>query len=72
MYIVCQAEDSHDMSRLYFVWRFYKLKPDISSDSTSLLGLWDEVLWSSQPNGVMSSTVSLPHFYWAGLVLLSG
>ena len=28
-----------------------------------------EVLWASQPNGVMSSMVSLSnHFYWAGLV----
>ena len=28
------------------------------------------VLWPSQPNGVMSSTISLPnHFYWARLVL---
>ena len=28
-----------------------------------------EVLQPSQPNGVMSSMVSLPNFYWAGLVL---
>ena len=29
-----------------------------------------EVIWRSQPNGVMLSVVSLPnHFYWAGLFL---
>ena len=31
-----------------------------------------EVLWPSQPNGIMSSVVSLPnHFSWAGSVLLA-
>ena len=30
-----------------------------------------EVLWPSQPNGIMLNAVSLPnHFYWADLVLL--
>ena len=28
-----------------------------------------EVLRPSQPNGVMSSVVILPHIYWAGFVL---
>ena len=33
------------------------------------------LLWPSQPNGIMSSKVSLPnhvHVYWAGLVLFTG
>ena len=31
-----------------------------------------EVLWPSQPNGIMSNAVSLPnHFYWADLILLT-
>ena len=48
------------------------------SDASHQVSVWEEmwfvcveVLRPSQPNGVMSSAVSLPNhtFYWAGLVL---
>ena len=43
----------------------------MSTNNVFIENLCVEVLWPSQPNGVMSSAVSLPNhtFYWAGLVL---
>ena len=55
----------NDPRKYFFNNLFERILPDWAGSYVCV-----EVLWPNQPNGVMSSVVSLPnHFYWAGLVL---
>ena len=57
MWIICLADDSHEMSRPIF----YEKKKGLISAQPVILFVCVEVLRPSQPNGVMSSAVSLPN-----------
>ena len=68
MWIICLADDSHEMSSFIFsdkieIWSaLYEL--NLNSSWTS--DICPEVLQPSQPNGVMLSTVSLSNHTFTG------